>query len=55
MNNEDKISVYLTILAYTAGNWTPEQIKEAYDFLAPLHKGDHPVFKLAEKPVPDAH
>lgn len=31
--NEDKINVYCTILAYTAGAWTPEQVAAGYEFI----------------------
>ncbi len=48
MNNDDKINVYMTILAYTQGAWTPEEVEKSYEYLI-----DKVSFKKADLKVVD--
>jgi hypothetical protein len=31
--NDDKVSLFVSLIAYTQGSWTPEEVIKAYEFI----------------------
>lgn len=51
MNNDDKINIYLTLMAYTQGSWTPEQVEKSYEYLLSKVNTAKPELKLVEQDI----
>lgn len=49
MSNEEKINVFLSIMAYSSGSWSVEQVKEAFEWLESKLKRPNMSLVSAEK------